>query len=283
MTPQAKLPRLLLNFYREVTFLQCISTYMISSDAVLVCTIQNKFELCVTYSGQKNALFSVKGIAASVVLRQQNNFCREAGMLSSVSLNADLATIPSIEKNQAFFLQSLWTMCASNMLQIGVCQVVHPSVGNKTKCIKKCHLCMNFSTIRPANELETPFIPGSLIDTISGIMCSPASMPDDRTVNMKDFKSHSYAKSNMTTHHQNQPFFLFVTQHEALIIRQGYNQVLYSQLLLFELESTCARAMLPPLPVGQSNSHNLSGAAPHNSAPVNINTKSTMMLSKHSC
>lgn len=79
-------------------------------------------------------------------------------------------------------------------------------------------------------------------------MWSPASTPDDGTVNMKDFKSHSYAKSNVTTHRQN--YFFFLSQHKALIVRQGSNQMCS---LFFELENICAHTMLPPPPVGQTS------------------------------
>lgn len=80
-------------------------------------------------------------------------------------------------------------------------------------------------------------------------MCSPASTPDDRTVNMKDFKSHSYAKSNVTTHRQKLLFFL--SQHKALIVRQGSNQMCS---LFFELENICAYTMLPTTSSG-TNQH----------------------------
>lgn len=133
----------------------------------------------------------------------------------------------------------------------------------------------NFSAIEPANELKRSFIPGSLIDTIFGIMWSPASTPDDGTVNMKDFKSHSYAKSNVTTHRQNYFFFCHNTKPSLS------DKALIKCVACFlnsktSVPTQCSHHLQWDKPAQLS--HNLSGAALHNSAPVITNTKSTMLL-----
>lgn len=137
--------------------------------------------------------------------------------------------------------------------------------------------------MKPASELERPLIPGSHIDTIFGIMCSPASTPDDTTNTMKDFKSHSYAKSNVTTHRQN--YFSCVSPNTTPSLSDKAVIKCIQQALFSELQNTCANLMLPSnlqWDKPSELSHNLSGGELHNT-PVNVNTKSNILLLKHSC